>query len=51
MSELPRAVPQNPACGACGDEIICYGDDDFQCEHCELCFDPNNDFESIISRP
>jgi hypothetical protein len=51
MSELPRAVPQNPACGACGVETRCYGGDDFQCEDCELCFDPNDDFSASFSDP
>lgn len=51
MSDLPRAVPQNPACGACGRELICYDPDDYQCEDCELCFDPNDDFSASFLDP
>lgn len=51
MSALPAALVQNPACGACGDETICYGGDDLQCESCELCFDPNDNFAASFLDP
>lgn len=37
MSELPSAVVQNPACGACGLETTFDGDR-FVCEACQLGF-------------
>jgi hypothetical protein len=51
MSELPSALPQNPACGVCGKETVCYDVDDVQCEGCELCFDPNDDFAASFLDP
>lgn len=51
MSALPNAVPQNPACGACGGETVCYDVDDIQCEDCELCFDPNDDLSASFLDP
>lgn len=38
MRSIPDAIPQSPACGACGDETR--HDDDFICEGCQLGFDP-----------
>lgn len=50
-SELPCAVPQNPACGSCGGETVSYDGDGIQCEDCQLCFDPNGDFAAAFLDP
>ena len=39
LSELPDAVPQLPACGACGSETNCVERDYVYCEDCQLSFD------------
>lgn len=51
MSALPNAVPQNPACGACGIEtrwhVLGY-----QCEECLLVFDDvNSDLAASFLNP
>jgi hypothetical protein len=51
MSELPAAVPQNPACGACGCECRRSRSRLFQCEECELVFDPRHDFAASFLDP
>lgn len=50
MSELPFAVEQSPACGACNGETTFDGDD-FVCEDCQLCFDPNDDLRASFLNP
>lgn len=50
MSALPQAVPQDPACGACNGETYFDGDC-YTCEDCQLCFDPNDDFDASFIDP